>query len=693
MSTDRASSQSSNRRAFVAVLVCFLPFVALGPYSFVRMHDNGDSILPSLIILANQVKFWGDSGFWSWFPFQGAGAPSLAQGIFNLYQIPFFAFLPDWLAYQSLVLAHGALAGICLYRLLRDAFDAPPDTAGWFAAGYAVLGYGLGMLVNLPSAWTFPLVYAFWRFSRSHGFFLQAAFSVGIGLTFGVLASSFFLITFHFVTVGILLVVLASSTVRGLILAVLFVSGLLVGNAPELFSLLSIAPISHRVPQSSRAFAAASILFGNAIGVQVVLGILAAMILFVWTGRARSLVIWWIILFAVCFVAPLARPVLPNMFQGLSLERLAEPVRDLSFIVAPLVIRKFHQGTGVPWLTIPSWMSDALRISPVLILGFGIANYYINQSRVFLETGGFTRYHFEVLQRLAKKSENMLGAFRVESLHYPGGSGLLSAYGLESIGGYLNMYSKRYQEFFSRVMLPNDSTVPIPPLVSDYIERSSNHLAVNCYQKIGYALDVIKCADLDLFALANVRYVFSRHTLIHPDLELIEGPPEAWASFDTATKVWRAAKEIFGAPAHIQLYELKTALPRVFVPRSVDVFTDHLGVLDALKRRNAASFRQTAIMSRSDFTEKSDAMTAEPWNGSGEAGKVIASNFSGDAMTVTVDMRREGLVVVTNAYHPAWNARVDGVAAQIYPVFHTFWGVGVPKGRHVVTFRYGQAAL
>ena len=78
-------------------------------------------------------------------------------------------------------------------------------------------------------------------------------------------------------------------------------------------------------------------------------------------------------------------------------------------------------------------------------------------------------------------------------------------------------------------------------------------------------------------------------------------------------------------------------------------------------------------------------------NGAGEAGAVVSSSFLGDTMTITVEMRREGLVVVTNAYHPAWTAHIDGKATNIYPVFHAFWSVVAPKGRHVIIFRFGKA--
>ena len=302
----------------------------------------------------------------------------------------------------------------------------------------------------------------------------------------------------------------------------------------------------------------------------------------------------------------------------------------------------------------------------------------------------FSRYHFKILQKVAQKADNKLGKFRVESLHYPGGSAFLSAYGLESIGGYLNMYSKRYQEFFSRVILPQIPNVPLSPYVANYLKSGTNHLDVNCYQRVGFALDVNKCANLNLFALANVKYVFSRHTLIHPDLKLIEGPKLAWASFDTTTKIWLAIKEIFGAPPHIQLYELKTALPRVFIPRSIEILSDNSDVLNALTQRNVTSLRQKAIISSSDIPEHSEFIDYEESQGWSEAGSVISTEFVGNKMTITVDMRRKGLVVVSNAYNHLWTARIDDKLTKIFPVFHTFWGVVVSKGRHEIIFRFDE---
>ena len=91
MAENNLSLQVQKKHVLLAILVCFLPFVVLGPYSFVRVHDNGDSILPGMIILANLTNPLGESDYWSWLPFQATGVPTFSQGMLNLYQIPFFA--------------------------------------------------------------------------------------------------------------------------------------------------------------------------------------------------------------------------------------------------------------------------------------------------------------------------------------------------------------------------------------------------------------------------------------------------------------------------------------------------------------------------------------------------------------------------------------------------------------------------
>ena len=47
-----------------------------------------------------------------------------------------------------------------------------------------------------------------------------------------------------------------------------------------------------------------------------------------------------------------------------------------------------------------------------------------------------------------------------------------------------------------------------------------------------------------------------------------------------------------------------------------------------------------------------------------------------------------GFLVVTECFHPGWEAEVDGLTVPCYPTDHAFRGLAVPSGTHRVLFRY-----
>ena len=67
---------------------------------------------------------------------------------------------------------------------------------------------------------------------------------------------------------------------------------------------------------------------------------------------------------------------------------------------------------------------------------------------------------------------------------------------------------------------------------------------------------------------------------------------------------------------------------------------------------------------------------------------VLVTNYAPSNVSINADMSCDGMVVLSDTYYPGWYANVDGQAAQIYEVDLAFRGVPVPKGAHVVTFRY-----
>jgi uncharacterized membrane protein YfhO len=57
-------------------------------------------------------------------------------------------------------------------------------------------------------------------------------------------------------------------------------------------------------------------------------------------------------------------------------------------------------------------------------------------------------------------------------------------------------------------------------------------------------------------------------------------------------------------------------------------------------------------------------------------------------VSVDVDARRPGHLVLADTYYPGWKAKVDGREQPIRAANASFRAVRVPAGRHVVEFAY-----
>ncbi|NUM55051.1 MAG: YfhO family protein [Candidatus Hydrogenedentes bacterium] len=60
---------------------------------------------------------------------------------------------------------------------------------------------------------------------------------------------------------------------------------------------------------------------------------------------------------------------------------------------------------------------------------------------------------------------------------------------------------------------------------------------------------------------------------------------------------------------------------------------------------------------------------------------------------IEVRAEQDAVLVVAENYFSGWRATVDGVDTPIFPVYYCFRGICVPKGDHVVAFRYVPSSL
>lgn len=116
------------------------------------------------------------------------------------------------------------------------------------------------------------------------------------------------------------------------------------------------------------------------------------------------------------------------------------------------------------------------------------------------------------------------------------------------------------------------------------------------------------------------------------------------------------------------------ALPRVFVPRSVQASPDTSALLTLLAAKdfdpgktayaNAASFSNEAV---------------------GEA-KILSE--IPDEISIQATMHSPGMVVLGDQWYPGWRAWVNGKEAVVHQVNHALRGVSVPAGVSHIVYRY-----
>lgn len=130
------------------------------------------------------------------------------------------------------------------------------------------------------------------------------------------------------------------------------------------------------------------------------------------------------------------------------------------------------------------------------------------------------------------------------------------------------------------------------------------------------------------------------------------------------------------------LYKIKDPYPHAFLIHQVKVIRDKKTRLNELTHINPL---KEAIVE-----EPLQIKIQEPVKGKTE--KVAITQYSAHKVEVSVSAETAGVLVLTDAYYPAWRAEIDGKRTRIFPIDHLFRGIEVPEGEHKVTFTYDKTA-
>lgn len=235
--------------------------------------------------------------------------------------------------------------------------------------------------------------------------------------------------------------------------------------------------------------------------------------------------------------------------------------------------------------------------------------------------------------------------YRVMPMNYErSDNGVLMGHGIQSAGGQLPNPLQSYQDFIGSG--------------SSVMFQAGNLVQPN------------------FMNLLNVRYVIGL-TLPDDDTRYDERSRQAIRQLRSFFAQPRFRPEFAGN--QYTVYRNLTALPRAFVVGDFRVETDRDRVLETLRDPGFDPARTALVESDPGFAPDPD--TAPP-------GTVEVAAYDANRIRLSATLDRPGLLVLSENWHPAWKARVNGRDATVLRAFHTLRAVPLEPGRHEVEFAY-----
>jgi hypothetical protein len=214
--------------------------------------------------------------------------------------------------------------------------------------------------------------------------------------------------------------------------------------------------------------------------------------------------------------------------------------------------------------------------------------------------------------------------------------------GLQSIQGYNAVHIARYDEYIA---------------------------ALNGRSQGYHDADVVpQGLDSPLLDLLNVRYMIVP-AVAQPEQSVLRELK------DTHPTVY--------SDDRVDVLENRDALPRAWIVHSAKQAprTETLKLLNS----GAVDPRRTALL------ERPPPDLARPDNAS--ADRASLTKYEADRISLRTYTGAPGLLMLSEAYYPAWKAYVDGRPVPLYVADHVLRAVPVPAGGHMVEMRYESSPL
>lgn len=638
--------------------------VALGPASYVPIHDNGDGNFPLHLGLARQF-FEHGAGYWT--PLAACGIDRLSDDLSTLHISALLALaLPGWLAFAVFLLGHFFLSGYFTYLVARTQLKLSEPACVLAGATVAAnqsfyIGYQWGF-----EAFTFVL----WGLETVSALSAVPALAsaVLLGAVYAVCSSTAASLPFCFPAFAVwFLVVRPKRDPRFWLLFCVFSAAALAPSVQTVWAMWVAAPASQRtVWAAPGVLELVALVFSFLRGMAMPLSV--AIVGLVASRFKDHSILRLLILCAAILAAEPAFDFLRGAFGGGELLagfhlRFYEFLMLLAALAAAFGLEHLPRknlilGVFITFFAVDSMVGKVKDIRSWYYEGSYAANY---QSPVLASLGRDQKQPFRV-------ATTIFGL-------YPG---FAQAYGLETADGHLSLYPKTYARFWEKVVEPVASR---SPRLRALLAGASSHLYLfTDVPETESSLDFAAQARLNLLSLANVKYIISRIAVRDPRLTPILEQP-LWFSLSRGTRAWIRIKENFLGRFYLYIYENKDYLPRAFVARDLETLGTDTEVYDRVAMTDVSALRDKV------FTAAKP-MRQNPRSESLRSGRATIDRYSPDRIEVSLSLDGAGVLVVSNSYSPFWKCFIDGSPREIFLADGAFWGVLIDKTSKKAVFVY-----
>jgi hypothetical protein len=687
--TDWCKKHPEKLYLLVAILIV-ADHILLGPYSYLKWHDLGDSHFTRYLSLAESFSKFGS---YNWYPFAGSGVDNLATGyrFWDVYFISFL-FLPDWTVIPLLRIVQIFIAGYFTYRLCRDNLRLSIEASIFGGLFFATLQpnlmeyyFGLGALPFL--AWVIE------KYCYRPGLLIWLCAPL-LGAVYAFFAPGHLTVPYMIPGLWAWLVLVRMLPIGRSTFLIMALSAVCIALQLDLFTAMIVnSPFSHRsawninlpyydrywsdiveliipiLPLLCLCFAASALTIKRNVSPAILVGLIC--------------IIFSLAYFGITIRRELG-PIFP-ILRGFTIYRVVDTLPFFTCMGAAWGLHELSThfsslGFKMPLLKIKA--NTALYGIAIIFIVYHPASSTAANIRDWVKWGNFTTlYRSPDIEKIAQEYKNSKEPFRVVTVQENGlQAGYANAYGLETADGYLNLYPRRYQRFWDIVVEP---FLLRNAKARDYLRHHGNRISL--LSDDGHPLHLIaeNYFRTHLLSLANVKYFISSVPLLGPGLSLVDStkPDRFWDELSTREKVQARLSENFSG-RRVLIYRNETVRPRWFLADGVTFSNgDH-----AL--RNLLAQQPIEELVKKVIVEKKHAASFDTFGPYGSKGIINLNKYSPDKISLKVSNEKDTVLVLTNTFSPFWEVSVDKLPTKVIPAYGTFWSVPLKSGTHVVEFTY-----